>query len=64
MSNKRFRDSAGYSLLEMTVMLAVMTMLMTVAISWIHASMKFGRAVKDRAFVHQQLNRLSEGRRA
>ena len=60
MRNKRFQVSAGYSLLEMMVMISVFSVVMTATLSWIHASMKFSSAVKNRAFVHQQLNRLSE----
>ncbi len=60
MSARRFRDTAGYSLVELIVMMSAITMVMSVAVSWIHASMKFGSAVKDRAAVHQQLSRLSE----
>lgn len=60
MRNRRFQVSAGYSLVEMLVMISVLTTVMTVTLSWIHASMKFSSAVKDRAFVHQQLSRLSE----
>jgi len=58
MRNKRFQVSAGYSLLEMMVMISVFSVVMTATLSWIHASMKFSSAVKNRAFVHQQLNRL------
>jgi type II secretory pathway pseudopilin PulG len=60
MSNRRLRASSGYSLVEMVVMMGVLTTVMTVTLSWIHASMKFSSAVKERAYVHQQLNRLSE----
>ena len=60
MSKRRFRICAGYSLIELLVMISVMTMVMTITISWIHASMKFSGVVKDRAAVHQQLSRLSE----
>ena len=60
MSNRRFHVRFGYALVEMLVMISVVTMVMTVALSWIHASMRFSSAVKDRSMVHQQLNRLEE----
>jgi len=60
MRNRRYRCSAGYSMIEMLMIVSVTTMIMTVTLSWIHASMKFSKTVKDRAIVHTQLVRLSE----
>ncbi len=59
MSNKRYQQRVGYSMVEMLVMVSVLTTVMTVTLSWIHASMKFSKVVKERTAVHQQLDRLS-----
>ncbi len=53
--NKRL----GYTLLECLIMISMLTALMTIALSWIHISMKFSKTIKQRATIHRQLARLS-----
>lgn len=55
----RFTPRRGFSMIEMMVAISVTGVLTVVAASWMHQSLKFASAMKQRQRVHQTLLRLA-----